>query len=47
MAKLSLTKVQEEIGENGFSYVSGDYQNLDSVLIVKCENNHEFPTTLK
>ena len=46
MAKLSMERVSEEIKELGFEYVSGTYQNLKSVLVVKCREGHESTTTL-
>lgn len=46
MAKLSMEQVKEELQSLGYQYVSGTYQNLKSVIVVKCKENHEVTTTL-
>jgi len=46
MARLSLEQIQEEIKSLGFEYVSGTYQNLKSIIVVKCKEGHENTTTL-
>ena len=46
MARLSLESVKKEIIELGYTYISGEYSNLKSVVIVKCHEGHENTTTL-
>ena len=46
MAKLSMDQIRAEITELGYSYVSGEYKNLKSIIVVKCSHNHEVTTTL-
>lgn len=47
MAKLSIEKIKEELSSAGFSFKSGTYENLTSVLDIACKEGHVFPTTLK
>ena len=46
MSKLSMAQVHKEVQELGYSYVSGTYSNLKSIIVVKCKNGHEVTTTL-
>lgn len=46
MARLSKEALNKELNELGYSFVGGEYQNLKSVIIVKCKNGHEVTTTL-
>lgn len=46
MARLSIEQIKEEIKSLGFEYISGTYQNLKSVIVVKCKEGHENTTTL-
>ncbi len=46
MARLSLDAVKKEISELGYTYSSGQYTNLKSVIVVKCSEGHENTTTL-
>ena len=46
MARLTLEQIKETAKEAGFEYLSGDYQNLKSVLMFKCGNNHSVPLTV-
>jgi len=47
MTKLSMEKVKESLIEKGLSYISGEYKNLDSLLLVNCPEGHEFQISLK
>ncbi len=42
-----MEKVKFEISAAGFEYASGEYKNLESMLNVKCKNNHQVMFTLK
>lgn len=46
MARLPLDVVKQEISDLGFTYKSGEYQNLKSVIVVECKEGHENTTTL-
>lgn len=46
MARLTLDSVKEEIKSLGYTYYSGEYKNLKSVIVVKCKEGHENTTTL-
>lgn len=47
MARLNMDTVKAELEEHGLEYVSGEYQNLKSILTVKCPEGHEFLTSLQ
>lgn len=46
MPRLTLDQVKQEIAELGFSFKTGNYTNLRSILVVSCAENHEITTTL-
>jgi len=47
MAKLSLEKVKQELVALGYIYVEGEYQNLKSILTIKCSHSHQFLASLE
>lgn len=47
MAKLSLDKIRQELELLGYEYVEGEYQNLKSILTLKCSKNHQFLASLE
>lgn len=46
MAKLSIEAIKKELFDLGYTYSSGEYKNLKSILVVKCKNGHENTITL-